>query len=132
MEEYQIWTLFNSGRMADAGVGIVTILAIWLALRVANMTRANPETDTIAKVVSTAFCGLVILGTWQAWTIAAVNWTGTAGALNSLENPSEFAKGFIEYVGQTEPATTPDLLGMIFLGVVALMTLVLIWRPKKD
>ena len=132
MEEYQIWTLFNSARVADAAVGIVSILAIWLALRVANLTRANPETDTIAKVVSTLFCGLIVLGSWQAWTIAAVNWTGTAGALSRLDNPSDFAKGFIDYVGQTEPATTPDIIGMLFLIVVALMTLVLIWRPKKD
>ena len=97
MEEYQIWTLFNSARVADAAVGIVSILAIWLALRVANLTRANPETDTIAKIVSTLFCGLIVLGSWQAWTIAAVNWTGTAGALSRLDNPSDFAKGFIDY-----------------------------------
>ena len=132
MEEYQIWALFNSARVADAAVGIVSILAIWLALRVANLTRANPETDTIAKIVSTLFCGLIVLGSWQAWTIAAVNWTGTAGALSRLDNPSDFAKGFIDYVGQTETATTPDPIGMLFLIVVALMTLVLIWRPKKD
>ena len=132
MEEYQIWTLFNTARIADAAVGVVSILSIWLALRVANMTRANPETDTIAKVVSSLFCGLVVLGCWQFWTIAAVNWTGTAGALSNLDNPSEFAKGFIDYVGTTDIATTPDPIGMLFLGVVALMTLVLIWRPKKD
>ena len=37
MEEYQIWTMFNQARQADAIVGIMTILMIWLALRVANM-----------------------------------------------------------------------------------------------
>ena len=43
MEELQIWTLFNSARIADGLVGIGSILSIWLALRVANMTRSNPE-----------------------------------------------------------------------------------------
>ena len=132
MLEFQIWTLFNSARIADGLVGIGSILAIWLALRVANMTRSNPETNLAAKIISSLFGGLVVLGCWNFWTIAAVNWTGTAGALNQLENPSDFAKGFIDYVGQTEPATTPDPIGMAFLAVVAIMIAVLIWRPKQD
>ena len=55
MEELQIWTLFNSARIADGLVGIGSILSIWLALRVANMTRSNPETNLAAKIISSLF-----------------------------------------------------------------------------
>ena len=131
MEEYQIWTMFNQARQADAIVGIMTILMIWLALRVANMTRSNPESDTTTKIVSTAFGVLVILGTFRFWTISAINWTLTAGAFSQLDESSEAAKGFIDYVGTTDTATTPTLMAMLFLTVVAIMILSLIWRPKK-
>ena len=55
--EYQlaIWNLFNLGRIGNAMVGIGSILAIWLAFRVALNTRNNPETNILAKVLSTAF-----------------------------------------------------------------------------
>lgn len=131
MEEYQIWTMFNQARQADAIVGIMTILMIWLALRVANMTRSNPESDTTTKIVSTAFGVLVILGTFRFWTISAINWTLTAGAFSQLDESSEAAKGFIDYVGTTDTATTPTPMAMLFLAVVAIMILSLIWRPKK-
>jgi|TARA_B100001093_G_scaffold300658_1_gene286717 hypothetical protein len=131
MEEYQIWTMFNQARQADAIVGIMTILMIWLALRVANMTRSNPESDTTTKIVSTAFGVLVILGTFRFWTISAINWTLTAGAFSQLDESSEAAKGFIDYVGTTDTATTPTPMAMLFLTVVAIMILSLIWRPKK-
>ena len=131
MEEYQIWTMFNQARQADAIVGIMTILMIWLALRVANMTRSNPESDTTTKIVSTAFGVLVILGSFRFWTISAINWTLTAGAFSQLDESSEAAKGFIDYVGTTDTATTPTPMAMLFLAVVAIMILSLIWRPKK-
>ena len=49
--EYQlaIWNLFNLGRIGNAMVGIGSILAIWLAFRVALNTRNNPETNILTK-----------------------------------------------------------------------------------
>ena len=55
--EYQIavWELFNLGRIGSAMVGIGSILAIWLSLRIAVNTRNNPETNIFAKVMSLFF-----------------------------------------------------------------------------
>lgn len=131
MDEIQLWNNWQSGRLADGVIFIGTIIAIWLALRVANLTRENPETDTIAKVVSSVFCLVVVYGSWVAYTVAANTWTLTAGALNALDNRTEVADGFIEYVGVSGPVSTPSPEGMIFLAVVTVMCLVLIWRPKK-
>ena len=132
MDELQLWQNWQSGRLADAVVFLGSILAIWLALRVANLTRSNPETNMIAKIVSSIFGMCVVAGSWMAYTISANTWTLTAGALEGLDEKSDVAKGFIEYVGVSGPVSTPDLLGMVFLVTVALMILTLIWRPKTN
>lgn len=50
IEEYQIWTLFNSGRIGS-GLNIIwTILLLWLALRIAVATRNSEETNLFAKI----------------------------------------------------------------------------------
>ena len=64
--EYQIviWELFNLGRIGNAMVGIGTILAIWLSLRIAVNTRSNPETNILAKILSSAFGLIVVANSW--------------------------------------------------------------------
>ena len=137
-QELLIWEFFNIGRLIAATGGIVSIISIWLALRVANLTRENPESDLFTKILSSAFGLLIVAGTWQAWTINAANWVNTAYFLQDMgvdaaANP-EFVRGFIDYVGSTgelSPPTTPSTLGIMFLIVVSIMILGLIWSPKK-
>ena len=111
--EYQIviWELFNLGRIGNAMVGIGTILAIWLSLRIAVNTRSNPETNILAKILSSAFGLIVVANSWIQWTIGSVYWTNTAGAFADMKSQgfqiSQAAESFIDYVGTTEAATTP-------------------------
>ena len=53
---------FQTGRIVDGLAFIGTIIAIWLALRIANMTGENPESNIIAKIVSTGFGACVVIG----------------------------------------------------------------------
>lgn len=135
--EYQIviWELFNLGRIGNAMVGIGTILAIWLSLRIAVNTRSNPETNILAKILSSAFGLIVVANSWIQWTIGSVYWTNTAGAFADMKSQgfqiSKAAESFIDYVGTTEAATTPTPLGMVFLAVVTIIILAQIWMPKK-
>ena len=135
--EYQIviWELFNLGRIGNAMVGIGTILAIWLSLRIAVNTRSNPETNILAKILSSAFGLIVVANSWIQWTIGSVYWTNTAGAFVYMRSQgfqiSQAAESFIDYVGTTEAATTPTPLGMVFLAVVTIIILAQIWMPKK-
>ena len=135
--EYQIviWELFNLGRIGNAMVGIGTILAIWLSLRIAENTRSNPETNILAKILSSAFGLIVVTNSWIQWTIGSVYWTNTAGAFVDMRSQgfqiSQAAESFIDYVGTTEAATTPTPLGMVFLAVVTIIILAQIWMPKK-
>jgi O-antigen/teichoic acid export membrane protein len=132
MTEYEIYTMFNSGRLVGAVSFIGSIIAIWLALRVANLTRENADTTVIQKIVSSAFGLIVLAGTFISFTQAKATWVITAYNLELLETRSEFSDGFIGYVGTTTlPVESPSAMGMIFLAVVALMILSIIWTPKK-
>ena len=136
--EYQIalWELFNIGRIGSAMATIGVILAVWLSLRIAVNTRNNPETNLFAKIVSTAFGLIVIASGWIQATISGIYWTNTAAAFAEIKSQgmeiSPAAEFFIDFVGTTEPASSPTPLGMAFFVVVAIIILAQIWYPKKD
>ena len=115
---------------------IGTILAIWLSLRIAVNTRNNPETNLFAKIISTAFGLVVLAASWIQATIAATYWTNTAGAFANIKSQgmeiSQAAEFFIEFVGTTEPATTPTPLVMVFFVIVTIIIIAQIWYPKQD
>ena len=85
MEEYQIWTLWSSNRIADGLNFVATVLLIWLAIRVAAATRASDETNLFGKLVSSAFGLAVLGGTFMQWSNAVTNWIVTARSLDALE-----------------------------------------------
>lgn len=137
MEEYQIWSLFQSARIANALGMIATILLIWLALRTAVQTRtpvSGEESNTVAKVISSAFCLLSVFFVYNAWTFFSASNPLTARALTQLQAQgteiSDIATGFIDYVGTTEPSGV-GLPGMVFLLVITVMMMAQIWMPKE-
>ena len=66
MTAEQIMMNFQTGRMVDALAFIGSILAIWLALRIANMTGENPASNLVTKIVSTGFGACVVLGSYSS------------------------------------------------------------------
>ena len=131
----QIMFSFQTGRMIDALAFIGSILAIWLALRIANMTGENPESNIIAKIISTGFGPCLVLGSYQAYTFAANTFIFAARRIQdnieAAPNP-EAAQNFIDFVGTTETAMTPTPLGIAFLTIVSIMILTLIWVPRNN
>lgn len=137
MEEFQVWSIYQSGRIANSLGTIATILLIWLALRTAVQTRtptSGEESNTVAKVISSAFCLLSVFFVYNAWTFFSANNPLTARALTNLQAQgvelSDIATGFIDYVGTTEP-TGISIPGMLFLLVITVMMLAQIWMPKE-
>ena len=126
---------FQTGRIVDGLAFIGTIIAIWLALRIANMTGENPESNIIAKIVSTGFGACVVIGSYQAYTFAANTFIITARRIQenieAAPNP-EAAQNFIDFVGTTDPSITPTPLGIAFLAIVSLMIVTLIWVPRNN
>ena len=88
MEEFQVWSIYQSGRIANSLGTIATILLIWLALRTAVQTRtpaSGEESNTVAKVISSAFCLLSVFFVYNAWTFFSANNPLTARALTNLQ-----------------------------------------------
>jgi protein-S-isoprenylcysteine O-methyltransferase Ste14 len=113
---------------------IGSIIAIWLALRTANMSGENPDTNLFGKILSTVFGLIIVAGTWQSFGIAANGWAIaanniTALGVDNMSNP-EFAQGFIDFVGTTEPSGMPSIMGMAFLLTITIMIIGLIWGPR--
>jgi TRAP-type C4-dicarboxylate transport system permease small subunit len=135
MDAEFILNSFQMNRVADALTFIGCILAIWLALRTANMTGENPSSNLVTKILSTVFGLSIVAGSFQAFAIAANNWVITARRITEMgvENAPDprGAQGFLDFVGTTEPAGMPDTIGLIFLVTVAIMIIGLIWLPRK-
>ena len=133
MTEVEIWNNFQQGRIVDALAFIGIIIAVWLSLRIANMTRENDESNLLNKLLGTGFGLLVVWGSFIAFANATATWVITARGISNLESPAdpEGAQRFINFVGTTEWSGLPSLTGMIWLGIITVMILGLIWTPKK-
>ena len=135
MEEFQIWSIWSSNRIGSGLVGIGSILSKWLALRIAAATRNSDETNLFAKIMSTAFGLIVLAFTWMQLTLVVNTFISTAIALTQLKEEtgsiSSVAEGYLEYVGTTDPVTTPLPISIAFLAVVGIIILAQIWMPKK-
>ena len=135
MEEFQIWSIWSSNRIGSGLVGIGSILSIWLALRIAAATRNSDETNLFAKMMSTAFGLIVLAFTWMQLTLVVNTFISTSIALTQLKEEtgsiSSVAEGYLEYVGTTDPVTTPLPISIAFLAVVGIIILGQIWMPKK-
>ena len=138
-EEYQIWQLFQSGRIGSALLIVASAIFIWLGFRIASGTRApvSGEPVTIgAKVMSSIFCIGTVIGTWTMWAEGVSVYVITAFGLSELKSAgtelTEVADGFIEYVGTTTVSGTPDTMGIAFLVYLAIMYMAIIWVPKQS
>ena len=89
MTELDIWNNFQQGRMVDALAFIGIIIAVWLSLRIANMTRENEETNLLNKILGTVFGLSVVWGSFIAFANATATWVITARNISNLENPAD-------------------------------------------
>lgn len=137
MEEYQIWTLFQSARIGNGLALIATVLIIWLSLRTAMQTRtpvSGEAPNLFTKGLSSAFCLLNVFFVHGIWEFTSANAPLTARAFTQLQaggtEISDIAQGFIAYVGTTEPSG-PGPMALVFLAVITVMMMGMIWAPKQ-
>jgi putative flippase GtrA len=138
MEEFQIWSLYQSARIGNGLMIIASVLIIWLSLRTAIQTRtpvSGEAPNMVAKVLSTAFCLLSVFFVYGIWTFASYNNPVTASALSDLKASgtelTNVGNGFIEFVGTTElTGIAPP--AYLFLAVITLMMMGAIWSPKEE
>lgn len=135
MTEFQIWSLFTSGKIGIALTMIASILGIWLAMRIAVATRNSEETNIVAKIISSVFGLSVLAMAWRIGVEGATFYQNIANGLNRIGESgvalSPSATGFIEFVGLAEPSGQPGPIWMVFLAASLAIILVQIWMPKK-
>ena len=131
--EYQTLTLFGTYSIAFALRAIGSILAIWLALRVANNIRMSDDSNMISKLLGSAFGGLVMFGAlyWQmAYITVRAN---TANGLKALsESGVQLTPDSEQVVANfaTDAVSLPMPVAAFDLVIIA-MILLQIWMPKK-
>jgi hypothetical protein len=119
LTEYQVWSMFGTISISFALRSIASIIAIWLALRIANNIRASEEDNMIAKVLGTVFGVLVVYGAFY-WQMAANGATLSAGATQFVANFS---------TASASGAT--GILLIVFDLTILGMILGSIWMAKK-
>ena len=139
--EYQlaVWNIFSLGKISGAMIGIGSILAIWLSMRIAVATRKSPETNLFAKIVSSAFGIIVVIFSGISYTGSTATYTNTAATFERIKaagfEVSPATDNFIDYVrtmiSSADVPSYPGALPTLFLIVVLLIILGQIWYPKK-
>ena len=82
--EVGLWETYQTGRGANASVGIAMIIAVWVAARFSSVAMEK-GVNLFGKIILTAFAASVALGGLAlVGTIDAV-WVGHANALAGLD-----------------------------------------------
>ena len=134
MMEMQGLSVFGTYSIAFALRSIGSILAIWLALRIANNIRNAEDDNIVAKILGTGFGVLTVMFAyyWQTayWSLRA----NTANNFKEMGESMELSAGvqqFVNSFASAEPVTAPGKIIILFDLIVLAMILATIWMPKK-
>lgn len=124
---------FGTLSIAFALRAIGSILAIWLALRIANNIRTSEENNLVAKILGTGFGVLVVYGSYY-WSAAYANVRA-----NTASNFNEMSANGVELTAGTQEFATrfasgdpiQSALVILFHLIVVAIILSQIWMPKK-
>ena len=84
MFEVGLWETYQTGRGANASVGIAMVIAVWVAARFSSVAMEK-GVNLVGKIILTTFAASVALGgIGLVETIDAV-WVGHANALAGLD-----------------------------------------------
>tara|TARA_A100000164_G_scaffold11562_1_gene9793 strand:- start:923 stop:1357 length:435 start_codon:yes stop_codon:yes gene_type:complete len=84
MFEVGLWETYQTGRGANASVGIAMVIAVWVAARFSSVAMEK-GVNLVGKIILTTFAASVALGgIGLVGTIDAV-WVGHANALAGLD-----------------------------------------------
>ena len=128
--EIQGLSVFGTFSIAFALRSIGSIIAIWLALRIANNIRTSEEDNIVAKILGSGFGVLTVMfvAYWQTayWSLRA----NTANNFKEMGESMELSAGvqqFVNSFASAEPVTAPGMIVIIFDLIVLAR---LFWQPS--
>jgi hypothetical protein len=82
--EVGLWETYQTGRGANASVGIAMIIAVWVAARFSSVAMEK-GVNLVGKIILTAFAASVALGGLALVATIDAVWVGHANALAGLD-----------------------------------------------
>ena len=126
MTEYQILNLMHVGFIQNAMYFVGMVLMTWLAFRMCNNVRSNPNTNMAGKVFTTVFCLFVAAFMYQ------VNQIGGAilGSNVALLVDIGAASGERMSAYMSNPLIVGGPVQALFVLFVLVFQLALVWTKE--
>mgnify|MGYP001583074369 FL=1 len=123
MTEYQILNLMHVGFIQNAMYFVGMVLMTWLAFRMCNNVRSNPNTNMAGKVFTSVFCLFVALFMTQTNAIG--------GSILTVSVASLVDVGAASADRMSEHLSSPMIIGgpvqSVFVLFILVFQLALVW-----
>ena len=123
MTEYQILNMMHVGFIQNAMYFVGMVLMTWLAFRMCNNVRNNPNTNMVGKAFTSIFCVFVALFMTQTNAIGGSILTSSVNSLVDVGAAS--AERMSAYLSSTMIIGGP--IQKVFVLFVLVFQLALVW-----
>jgi len=134
MSEYEIWSVMNSGLIANAIYGASVFFILWVAFRAANQVRAEGSNVVIKSLVTLFGLGVILNGLVVS-SILENLLQNTAYSLSQLDSISAASQSFVNFYGTGAAAEAGSIFGanpimLVWWLVVTIIIMGRIWTKN--
>ena len=134
MSEYEIWSVMNSGLIANAIYGASVFFILWVAFRAANQVRAEGSNVVIKSLVTLFGLGVILNGLVVS-SILENLLQNTAYSLSQLDSISAASQSFVDFYGTGAAAEAGNIFGanpvmLVWWLVVTIIIMGRIWTKN--
>ena len=126
MTEYQILNIMHVGFIHNAMYFVGMVLMTWLAFRMCNNVRNNPNTNMAGKAFTSIFCVFVALFMTQTNAIGGSILTSSVNSLVDVGAPS--AERMSAYL--SSPMIIGGPVQKVFVLFILVFQLALVWTKE--
>ena len=126
MTEYQILNLMHVGFIQNAMYFVGMVIMTWLAFRMCNNVRSNPNTNMAGKIFTSVFCLFVALFMTQTNAIGGSILASSVASLVDVGAASaDRRSGYI-----SSPMIIGGPVQSVFVLFVVIFQLALVWTKE--
>ena len=134
MSEYEIWSVMNSGLIANAIYGASVFFILWVAFRAANQVRAEGSNIVIKSLVTLFGLGVILNGLVVSSILESLL-QNTAYSLSQLDSISAASQSFVNFYGTGAAAEAGNIFGanpimLVWWLVVTIIIMGRIWTKN--
>ena len=134
MSEYEIWSVMNSGLIANAIYGASVFFILWVAFRAANQVRAEGSNVVIKSLVTLFGLGVILNGLVVS-SILENLLQNTAYSLSQLDSISAASQSFVDFYDTGAAAEAGNIFGanpimLVWWLVVTIIIMGRIWTKN--